>query len=356
MSSPSTVVRPAFQYDPPRWSTGHIMQADAAFLAALVEDTSPAEMLEVGVASGCSSAVLLQALSRVDRQPGAAAEWLYSFDVAERCYFDASHRVGDAVHELTPDLRAHWRLTLGDALAARHLLRGRNLRLAFIDADHRHPWPTLDLLAILPTLRARAWVALHDIRLPELGRGPLYDNHGAQVLFDAWPWTKRDAGNIGAIRLDASPAEIHTRCLGVLERPWEASVPRAVLRALGLPHQGRMTEDSPADRAIAVIARARHASRPLIIWSAGQAGREFLSCLRDEQVPVDAFVDTDPRKQTQVIEGLDVRPPETLFACASDSGSRRERPFVAVCGIYAAEIRAELDARGFVAEVDYVIV
>jgi hypothetical protein len=349
MMAPHTTT---LRYTPPAWATGHITASDAAFLATLVTELAPSEMVEVGVASGCSSAVLLQALAGVQRTTEPALPWLFSFDIATHCYFDPSRLVGAAVDDMAPDLRSHWRLFAGDALAAREMLRQRELPLGFIDADHRHPWPTLDFLAILPTLRAGAWVALHDIRLPELGSGPMFDNHGAQYLFEAWPWTKRSDGNIGAVRLEASTQEIHAFCARLLDVKWEATVSRATLEALGQQRGAEAFDDerSPIDRAIARVRQAASPDRPLMVWGAGQAGREFLTRLRAAGIPVATVLDRDPAKHGSRCEGVVVGDPASLRT------SNGHRPFVAVCSIYAEEIGHELDRLGLIAGFDYTLV
>lgn len=348
-----------FEYVPPRWATAHIASHDATFLAALVRELAPSAMVEIGVASGCSSAVLLQALASSRRESLPPMPWLYSFDIAERCCFDPTRRVGDAVDELAPALRPGWHLTTGDALQAGRLLRDRGLSFAFIDADHRHPWPTLDLLAILPALRPGAWVALHDIRLRALGTGPEYDARGAQDLFEAWPWARRvepREGNMGVIRLEGSRRAIAGVCRRLLDRPWETSVHRDVLAARGLAPDawGAGFAHSPAQRAIATATRQTRSSggpaRPIVIWGAGRAGRDCLAHLQAAGLTVTAFVDRDPHKRGGRIDGLDVRDPTTLDAALAD------RPFVMACGLFAAEMAATLDGLGFMAPRDYVVI
>lgn len=111
-------------YRPPAWATGNISSTDARFLANLVREIGSTPVVEIGVASGCSSGVLLQAAEAyVDAARRAEGPWLISFDVAERCYFDASRSVGAAVDDMASALRRHWQLNVGDAVAARRLAR-----------------------------------------------------------------------------------------------------------------------------------------------------------------------------------------------------------------------------------------
>jgi hypothetical protein len=355
-SSANTMTEPsnAARYTPPAWVTGHISHGDAAFLAGLVKELTPDAVVEIGVASGCSSAVLLEALASVHGAPVAGNPWLYSFDAIDHCYFDPSKRVGAAVDEMAPRLRDAWRLTIDNGLAARRLLSGNALTCAFIDANHCHPWPTLDLLALLPVLRQGAWVALHDISLSRLNSSPECQVHGAEYLFDEWPWSKRaesTLGNIGAIRLEGSGAETFDHCMHLLAKPWQVYPPAEIREALGLPE--RFLGNTPAVHAAfdalrrALPLQAGAGSRRLIIWGAGQAGRDTFIRLRDAGFQVDGFADRSPARQGQRLYDLDVRDPASLWAGEAI-------PFVAACGLYAGEIARDLQAHGFVEGNDFV--
>ena len=178
-----------FVYRRPKWGRGMITEDDARFLHDLILEVRPSVAIELGVASGCSSAVILEAM----RQGAAPARgtWLHAFDISERCYFDPSHATGDAVAELTPWNAPHYVFTAGDVLLARERLAGLNAPFAFIDANHLHPWATADLLGLLPALAPGSWVALHDIRLPFVPGRTDPRGHGARHLFEAWPGEKR---------------------------------------------------------------------------------------------------------------------------------------------------------------------
>jgi hypothetical protein len=349
-----TQTRHEFPLRPPAWTTGNISSADAAFLNELIQEIVPAEVVEIGVASGVSSAVLLHALASVHGNPNPAAPWLYSFDAIDYCYFDASRPIGAAVDELVPALRPAWRMTVGTALGARDMLRGRDLAFAFIDADHRHPWATFDFLALLPVLRSGAWVAFHDVRLPQLSSAPEYQVHGPQYLFEAWPWTKRIeplGGNTGACRLDAPAGEVFDFCLEVLKRDWEICPPRAIGEALGLP-RGLVDRQANQKGLFALQHALRHSiggrTRPLIIWGAGEAGRKTLSLMNELGYRVDGFVDRDLRKQAGQVDGLAVRDPNSLHAQGDAA------PFVITCGTYAVEIARDLETLGFTRGQDFV--
>lgn len=340
-----------FRLVQPSWVTGHVSQLDAAYMGAFARVVEPRTMVEVGVASGYSSAILLDALSSVRRPAGAPDIWLHSFDVLDYCYFDPSRKAGEAVTELVPALRPYWQLHQGDVRVARRCLEPGSVALAFIDGYHVHPWPVLDLIGLLPLLSQRAWVLLHDIRLPQLGHAA---NDGAQYLFEAWPWAKGCEpvqGNVGAVRLDAPIPEVLTFCECLLERSWQADVPRVIVDGIGLRTRGLGEFDHRSPRVKAVLKAAAvqcAEARPVMLWGAGEAGRGILRELRQARVEVAAVLDRDPAKHGIPFEGVDVRAPQVLDAVA-------QRPFVLLCGIHAPEMAIDLDRRGFVRDDDYLL-
>ena len=130
------------------------------------------------------------------------------------------------------------------------LFRNEKFSFAFIDANHKHPAPTADLLWLLPALAPGAWVALHDINLPRVaevygeyhnGEKVPWADRGAKELFDGWPWEKisgraigsRIVGsNIGAIRIPSDVSVLDLRM--IIESPWEMVPNQSMLKVLGL--------------------------------------------------------------------------------------------------------------------------
>jgi predicted O-methyltransferase YrrM len=211
-------------YRPPSWVRGGCSHGDVEFLLEMVMGTSPRLVLELGVASGTSSAALLFALDQLPTSE--TGRLLYSVDVRPECYFDVSRATGAAVADLYPQHRTVWQLNTDcDARRITSLLPPGSVDLCFIDANHCHPWPTIDLLHVAPLVRQQGWIVLHDIELPRLH--PQFQVHGPQWLFEAWPFNKihgvGDSINIGAIQLPASLSDITETALALIARRWEHS-------------------------------------------------------------------------------------------------------------------------------------
>jgi predicted O-methyltransferase YrrM len=236
----------------PGWVDGCVRPVDAMFLYDLIAGVGPNRIVEIGTASGVSAAVLLLALhdTGVPVVDASGRPAVLSFDLHPYCYFARTTPVGSAVAEMVPELahgfRSHPRLLAPDVPG---LLEGETVDMAFIDADHRHPCPTADLLALIPALSPGAWVALHDIALAEAceehnrltGDDADWNEHGAEWLFEHWPFEKlrgEPAGNkiggrnIGAIRIPSDRPVTPDDLRALIALPWETEPNERLLGAL----------------------------------------------------------------------------------------------------------------------------
>lgn len=211
-------------FRPPAWVTGGLSAGDAEFLGELVARVQPTRVLEVGVAAGTSSAALLYALDQLPEGKRA----LVSVDIRPTCYFDARRATGEACAAMYPAPRARWILLTGiDARRVRRELTQRSIDLVFLDGDHSHPWPLLDVLHLAPWAQPEAWMALHDIALARVC--PRFQTFGAEWLFAAWPGEKYagtgDAENIGAVRLPANLETLVPMAIELVRRDkWETAI------------------------------------------------------------------------------------------------------------------------------------
>jgi predicted O-methyltransferase YrrM len=208
-------------YAPPAWARGAITRSDAEFLTQAIAVLQPQTVVEIGVASGVSSAVILHALDRLPAVEGGRL--LQSCDIVPSCYFNAEYNTGAAVREMNPHAKSHWLLDTDiDARRLSQEWQPNTVDLTLIDANHYHPWPLLDLLHMTYVAKPRSWVVLHDIDLP---RRTKLQVHGAMWLFEAWPFAKIQgegaASNIGAVQLPDQASDLLPMTRALLERPWE---------------------------------------------------------------------------------------------------------------------------------------
>jgi predicted O-methyltransferase YrrM len=207
----------------PAWAVASISEMDAAFFAGLVMETRPEKLVEIGVASGWGSCVLLDALDACRVPHGS----LHGVDIAPRFFYDESYATGQCVQEVMPDRAERYRLSTGVTIAEVVGEIGAGVDFAFIDAHHMHPWATLDLLGVMPIMKSQSWVAMHDLNL-SLKEDQEHRNRGPKYLFEGWVDDKahsiQQPTMAGAIRLPAEPVAALPLLLDILYTPWELPV------------------------------------------------------------------------------------------------------------------------------------
>ena len=126
------------------------------FFFGLLRKIMPKKIVEIGVAHGGSSALILTAIKDID---GAK---LYSLDKSKTCYRNRNKSTGYIVHERFPELMNKWTLFLGGITAEFIETISDGIDLVFIDTMHITPGEMLDFLMVLPFLKNEAIIVLHD--------------------------------------------------------------------------------------------------------------------------------------------------------------------------------------------------
>lgn len=163
---------------------GQIIDAEMSasehgFLCGLIERFSPQKLVEVGVAAGGTSAVILQCIQRLDLDTE-----MYSVDLSERFYRVPEKVCGYLIHaagECGISL-SHHTLMLGKVVAARLEEIGRDIDFLILDTTHSMPGENLDFLACFPYLKNDAVVVLHDTALHLRGLKKSF-SYATSILF-----------------------------------------------------------------------------------------------------------------------------------------------------------------------------
>ncbi len=207
-------------------------RAESIFLTELLLRYKPKKVLEVGVSSGSSSVVILNALKdNADSQ-------FFSVDYSSRYYKDESKPVGFLVNEL-PDFLEKRNLFSGGFVG--HFLEeiGNDIDFCFIDTVHSIPGEILDFLMVLPYLKEEAIVVFHDTNLHTARAewaacivnnalmsaivGEKFVEERTQELYS---FTSQVADNkyffpnVGGIKLDKNSNETVWNLFNLLTQPW----------------------------------------------------------------------------------------------------------------------------------------
>ena len=220
---------------------GGIGSRDYFFLTCLVSILAPRRVIEIGTLTGFSTAIIAAAIYHQHGKLNTIT--VDTIDSHTHCSIDKSRPIGFEIPELIPDLVSTVRVHTGrESDVVREIAAPGEFELAFIDADHRHPWPLLDVLRLAPYLQPRSWILLHDIQLgtygeierkagKELEAGTPY---GAEWLFDRWPFRKIRSFHIGAVELPQRKDALFPFALSRMAEPFEITgkAAKRVRRAL----------------------------------------------------------------------------------------------------------------------------
>jgi len=220
---------------------GTIGPSDYFFLTALISILAPKRVAEIGTLTGFSAAIIAAALRRQHGKDSAS--WIDTIDVRRKCLIDETRPTGFEIAESFPELASMIRVHIPYDSAVISKLAGRDeLQIVFIDADHRHPLPLLDLLRVAPYIARGGWIVLHDIQLGTSGRQAIEAGqilswgaaYGAEWLFGYWPFVKISGGNIGVVQLPNDNSELIPFALRLMSLPFEITgvAARGAWRAL----------------------------------------------------------------------------------------------------------------------------
>ena len=131
----------------------------AQFINGIISYHKPKRCLEVGVADGGSSVLILNSLRIINND-----SILVSIDLYENLYYDLTKKTGYRVKKYFPELIKNWKLFTGDQ--PHKFLEKLNMKFdfVFLDTSHHSPGELINILEILPFLNEKAIVVLHDIK------------------------------------------------------------------------------------------------------------------------------------------------------------------------------------------------
>jgi|GEM_PF-65648 len=218
----------AFTPNRPSNAKGSLSYSNVKFLFEQVMAKKPEVIAELGVASGVSSAVILYAMKNIKNHHSNFEGKLYSYDIMQKCYWDDTLDVGYAVGEMIPEESPNYILRIPyTSIDFCNFHEARSIDFLFIDANHRHPWPSIDMLCTLPYLKKDAVICFHDINLPLASKS--FTTYGVQCLFYGLELDKHESiekiPNIGSVQLNDNLDEVKSSIIEIIKNEkWETKV------------------------------------------------------------------------------------------------------------------------------------
>lgn len=140
-----------------------LSREDAGVLSGLIKQHRPRKVVEIGVAGGGSTALIMKTLELL----GENETEVISVDLSEKLYRDNEKATG-YVFTLNKSNIANYnkhRFLLGKAAYDRIEEIGDDIDLLFLDTVHRIPGEILDFILLYPHLSKNAIVVLHDTNM-----------------------------------------------------------------------------------------------------------------------------------------------------------------------------------------------
>lgn len=135
------------------------------FLCGLIKEKKPKKIVEVGVAAGGTTCIILKCMEMLE----LSNTKMYSVDLSDFYYKDATKKTGYMLEQFKNGLKMYGNHTLltGKFLAERidMIAPDRDIDFLILDTVHSLPGELLDFILCFPYLKERATVVLHDIRL-----------------------------------------------------------------------------------------------------------------------------------------------------------------------------------------------
>ena len=194
---------------------------DMKFINGMIRKYKPKKILEVGVASGGSSAIILNAIQNIENSH------LYSIDKLTNAYLNEEKETGWIVKEKFSNLMNKWTLYTGGITSNFIEKIGGDIDFVFLDTIHYAPGEWLDILQILPFLKkTNAIVMLHDIRYQFYVKKVFYSSNDHLFTYlrgeKIMPKVPEVIANIGAVLLDNDQEKHYFDYFFTLISTWES--------------------------------------------------------------------------------------------------------------------------------------
>jgi hypothetical protein len=199
------------------------------FLNGIIRYMKPQKILEVGVAEGGGTAIILNAIKDLPNSQLISVDYCEKFYVGNEKNGLLDKLSGFLVDEKFPQLKDKWTIYRGGDISKFIEQIGSDIDLLVLDTAHIHPWETLNFICILPFMKTNSWVILHDISLPMLkGRE---NDLACRYLFGHVVSDKKimpvsdyesSFANIGAFRVTDDTVKYVRNLFESLLNPWAA--------------------------------------------------------------------------------------------------------------------------------------
>lgn len=322
-------------------------ESEHGFLCGLLRDRRPRKIVEVGVAEGGTTAVILKCARELNLDCT-----VYSVDVAEKLYYDPLKDVGFVLKKMGKNGNEggcdNHRLLLGKFLPERLDEIGDGIDFLILDTVHVLPGEILDFIAAFPYLAHDAVVVLHDTCLhyaPNMNGNEVATSVLLQsVVADKFLNIQDRYPNIAAFQINQDSYTYFTDMFSALILPWaylpedrelalyEAAIQKHYNAQCLRLFQQAVAKAKEREESSSLLWRC-NGFQHVLLYGKGKRGRAFLQCCSSNGIKIDGFVVSDGHAAEKISEGLPVytylqipfQPEETLIIQTAASSEITER-------------------------------
>ena len=163
------------------------------FIHGLIRKYKPKNCLEIGVADGGSSILILNAIKDI---PNSS---LVSLDLNTQLYYNQTKKTGYRVNQYFPELAKNWKLLTGQQPHKFLIKLDMKFDFVFLDTVHYAPGELLNFIELLPFLNENAIFVIHDILLHFKSKVKFYPSnvHLYPAIYGDKVLLKNNDGSIG---------------------------------------------------------------------------------------------------------------------------------------------------------------
>lgn len=198
---------------------------ESAFLCGIIRKYKPRKIVEVGIAGGGTSAIILSCMKSLSMDSSI----LYSVDYSKKFYRDSRYEsgfLGKEAREILGIPEGNHKLLTGNIACSFDELKD-GVDLLIIDTMHTLPGELLDFITLLPALKEGAIVVLHDIALAymlkthktSIATNVLFACSSGEKYINTFDFSDKYS-NIGAIRVNNKTREDIVNVFLGLFVPW----------------------------------------------------------------------------------------------------------------------------------------
>lgn len=345
---------------------------ELSFLCGLIREKKPQKILELGIAAGGSTAIIVECLEEL----GIEAE-MFSVDISKQYYRDQSYPCGYRAEKIIENAKyVKHRFLLGRPIPYVIEQIGAGIDFLVLDTAHVLPGELFDFITVLPFLKEGCIVVMHDVNaghyhgnIRKIATCLLYNSISSKDKYrmDDVSSNMFSFSNIAAFAVDSLTRENIEDVVSLLLVPWSylfseadkkqylkiidlfyndeiaSVIRRCFLLQDNFIMKQMITRGGDDTRRIYSFIECWRKSKCVYIYGAGHWARKYISFAKEYSLPLDGCVVTDGHKTDEIIDGISVYELKDLI------GKSVNNPTF-VLGVEMkkqAEIRATLAHHGF---------